>query len=132
MGTALVAADAAPYRAERGYLWLLNLILMQILLVALPEEVFYRGYLQTRFDHAFGRDVRVLGVSVNIASLLATSALFAIGHFLVIPSPQRLAVFFPSLLFGWMRRATGGVTAAVVFHAACNVLVEMAGRFYSG
>ncbi len=131
LGTALVAADANPYTASRDYLWLLNLLLVQILLVALPEEVFYRGYLQTRLDSMFGRDVRVLGVMVNPWSLVLTSALFAIGHFLTIPSPARLAVFFPSLLFGWMRRASDGVMAPILYHAACNITVELAMRFYT-
>ena len=31
-----------------------------------------------------------------------SSALFALGHLVVVPSPQRLAVFFPALVFGWM------------------------------
>lgn len=130
LGAAGSAADAVPYEARRSYLWLANLVLVQLLLVALPEEVFYRGYLQTRFDAIFRRRRRVLGVSVSVGSLLLTSALFGVGHFLVIPHPQRLAVFFPSLLFGWMRAAGGGVTAGVLYHAACNLLVELAGAFY--
>jgi membrane protease YdiL (CAAX protease family) len=132
LGTALVAADEMPYRAERSWWWILNLILVQVLLVALPEEVFYRGYLQTRLEGLVGRDRRILGVPVNVSALVLTSALFAVGHFLTIPSPQRLAVFFPSLLFGWLRRASGGVAAGVLYHAACNILVELASRFYAG
>ena len=68
----------------------------------------------------------------SLASLVLTSALFAAGHFLTIPHPQRLAVFFPSLLFGWMRRASGGVAAGVFYHAACNIVVDIAGGFYFG
>ena len=130
LGTALVSADDVPYTAERSYWWLLNLILVQILLVALPEEVFYRGYLQTRLDALVGRDRRVLGVDINVASIVLTSALFALGHIITVPSPHRLAVFFPSLLFGWMRRAGGGIPAAVAYHAACNLLVDVVSRLY--
>lgn len=130
LGTALVAAEHNPYRAERSVWWLINLILVQLLLVALPEEVFYRGYLQTRLDGLVGRDVKLFGVEVNLTSLLLTSALFAVAHFVTIPSPHRLAVFFPSLLFGWMRRATGGVIAPTIYHAACNLLVEVAAAYY--
>lgn len=130
LGMAALSADDQPYRAKRSYLWLLNLLLVQILLVALPEEVFYRGYLQGRFDALFPRRRRIFGVEVSVGSLLLTSALFGLGHFLVIPSPARLAVFFPSLIFGYMRTATGGIAACVVYHAACNVLVELASNFY--
>ncbi len=130
LGTGSVGAPDNPYRAERGFGWLINLILVQLLLVALPEEVFYRGYVQTRLDGLVGRDVKILGVAVNPASLVLTSALFAIGHVVTVPSAHRLAVFFPSLLFGWMRRATGGIIAPVLFHAACNLLVEFASLHY--
>lgn len=130
LGAAGLAADEVPYEARRSFWWLLNLVLVQLLLVALPEEVFYRGYLQTRLDAVFPRTRRLFGVEIHPASLFWTSALFALGHFLVIPHPQRLAVFFPSLLFGWLRAAGGGVAAGVLYHAACNLLVEIAGAFY--
>ncbi|MCB9522749.1 MAG: CPBP family intramembrane metalloprotease [Myxococcales bacterium] len=130
LGTALTAADTVPYRAQRGWWWLLNLVLVQFLLVAVPEEVFYRGYLQSRLDGLIGRDRRILGADVNVASVLLTSALFAVGHIATIPHPSRLAVFFPSLLFGWLRRRSGGVLAPAIYHAACNLLVDLAVLFY--
>lgn len=131
LGAERLRADQLPYPAERGWLWILNLVLTQLLLVAIPEELFYRGYLQSRLDGLIGRDRLILGVPVNVASVLLSSALFAVGHVVTIPSPQRLAVFFPSLLFGWMRRASGGILAPAFYHAACNILVEIAGRFYA-
>ncbi len=93
----------------------------QLLMVALPEEVFFRGYLQTALDRQFTTKVRILGANVGL-SLVITSAIFAIGHVLTRPSPERLAVFIPSLLFGWMRARTGGVGASILFHALCNLL----------
>jgi hypothetical protein len=39
-------------------------------------------------------------------------------------------VFFPALLFGWMREKRGGIGAAVWFHALCNVLSEVLARGY--
>jgi membrane protease YdiL (CAAX protease family) len=98
----------------------LNEIAGQLALIALPEEVFYRGYLQTRLDDAWPGRIRVLGAPVGI-SIVVTSAVFALGHVLTIHDPGRLAVFFPSLLFGWLRARTGGVGASIVFHAACNL-----------
>jgi membrane protease YdiL (CAAX protease family) len=95
----------------------------QLLIVALPEEAFYRGYLQTRLDDAFPPRVSFLGATVG-PSILATSAIFALGHYATIHDPARLAVFFPSLAFGWLRARTGGVGAPVVFHALCNLLSE--------
>lgn len=131
LGTTLSRADEMPYKADRNYWWIINLLLVQFLLVALPEELFYRGYLQSRLDQVFaGEERTVMGVSVNLKSILITSALFAIGHIITIPSPARLAVFFPSLVFGWMRKATGGIVAPLIFHAICNLFVEFASLLY--
>lgn len=132
LGTALVRADANPFKAKRSYWWLFNLLMLQLLLVALPEELFYRGYLQTRLDGLIGKDRRVFGVEVNVASVVLTSALFALGHIITVWHPARLAVFFPSLIFGWMRRATGGILAPILFHAACNMLVDILSLHYTG
>jgi uncharacterized protein len=99
----------------------------QILMIGLPEEAFYRGYLQTRLDDAWPRRVQIFGAPIGV-SLVVTSMLFAIGHIVTIPSPQRLAVFFPSLLFGWLRARTKGVGAGILFHAFCNLLSAALGR----
>ncbi|MEE2788590.1 MAG: MrtP family glutamic-type intramembrane protease [Myxococcota bacterium] len=129
-GTTLTTEDDHPVTFDRSFWWFVNLIFVQMLLVALPEELFYRGYLQSRLDELVGRDVKILGVACNPVSILLTSALFAVGHIVTVPSVQRLAVFFPSLLFGWMRRATGGILAPLIFHAACNLIVTIASQFY--
>ena len=85
----------------------MNDVVGQLSLIALPEEVFYRGYLQTRLDDAWPLRVRLFGASVG-PSVVVTSAIFALGHLLTIHDPGRLAVFFPSLVFGWLRARTGG------------------------
>jgi membrane protease YdiL (CAAX protease family) len=97
----------------------------QLLAVALPEEAFFRGYLQTRLTEAWPSSRRLLGASVSIPALLAQAALFALIHCVFEPRLDRLAVFFPALLFGWMRARRGGVGASIVFHAACNVYAEL-------
>ena len=120
----------------------LNEVFGQLVIIALPEEAFYRGYLQSRLDEAlpgFGwridrttgelvpKRLRIFGGSVGPA-LLVTSLIFALGHFATIREPARLAVFFPSLLFGWLRYRTKGVGAGIAFHAMCNVFSEMLGK----
>jgi hypothetical protein len=92
----------------------------QLLVIALPEEAFYRGYLQTAFDDVLRHRWTLLGAKVG-PSLLLSSALFALGHLLTEPNLSRLAVFFPALLFGWLRARTGGIGPAVLFHAMCNL-----------
>ena len=102
----------------------LVLALSQILVVAVPEEVFFRGYLMSRFEDRFPSRRRLWGAAVGWP-LLVTSLLFALGHFLVDLQPARLAVFFPALAFGWMRSRSGSVAPGAVFHALCNLLSEV-------
>jgi membrane protease YdiL (CAAX protease family) len=94
----------------------------QTLVVALPEEFFYRGYLQTRLRESYPGGKKFLGAQLGPAFFL-TAALFAVGH-LAILEAWRLAVFFPALLFGWLREKTGTVLGATLLHAAFN-LYEM-------
>ncbi len=96
-------------------------IIDQLFVVALPEEFFYRGYLQTRLRDAWPQGRLVFGARLGPAFWL-TALLFALGH-LAIFQVWRLAVFFPALLFGWMRERTGSVVGAALLHAASNLLV---------
>lgn len=105
------------------------LLATQLLTIALPEEMFYRGYLQSQLAQAWGRGPRVFGGSLG-PDVWVTSIVFALGHVVTIPSPARLAVFFPSLVFGWLRSRTGGIGASVLFHALCNLLAVYLGRGY--
>jgi len=103
-------------------------VLTQLLVVGLPEEALFRGYAQSRLHEAFPERVRVLGAELSLRALVLQAALFALIHFAVEAEPARLAVFFPGLLFGWMRAARGGIGAAIVFHALCNLLGAILAR----
>ncbi len=107
----------------------LNEVFGQLVIIALPEEAFYRGYLQSRLDEALPGRVRILGATVGPA-LIVSSIIFALGHFATIREPARLAVFFPSLVFGWLRARTKGIGASVAFHASCNIFSELLGKGY--
>ncbi len=106
-----------------------NEIVGQVVIIALPEEAFYRGYLQSRLDDVWPSRLRIAGARVG-PGLLVASAIFALGHLATIHAPVRLAVFFPALVFGWLRERTGGVGASVAYHALCNVFSEALGRGY--
>jgi uncharacterized protein len=101
-----------------------NAALANLVVVALPEELFYRGYLMGRLDLLLRGRVKLLGTKVGWSLVLA-SAMFAVGHYVVTFDLQRLAVFFPALAFGWIRVQRGSITAAVVFHALCNIYMDL-------
>lgn len=108
---------------------LVDEVLGQLLVIALPEEAFFRGYLQTAFDSVWRPRLQLLGARVG-PGLLVASAIFAVGHVLTEVHPNRLAVFFPALIFGWLRARTGGIGASLLFHAACNVFASFLLRSY--
>ncbi len=101
----------------------------QLVVIALPEEAFFRGYLHSALDRAWPPRWRILGADLGPGWLVA-AAIFAVGHFFTIHHPARLAVFFPALVFGWLRKRTRGIGASLLFHAACNVLSATLGRGY--
>jgi hypothetical protein len=115
---ARLCARASPPAARCALL-----ALLQLVVVAIPEELFFRGYLMERLERVWPPTRNLFGAKVGWA-LIVSSALFAIGHVAVIPNPQRLAVFFPALLFGWMRARTGSIAAGALYHALCNILAD--------
>lgn len=124
------SGEPEPGNGRRpGINWLLWLVLAQILLVAFPEEYFYREILQQRLKDLLPAGPRFMWVTFIPAIALA-SLLFALGHLLSIPAPFRLLVFFPSLLFGWLREKGGHLAGPVIFHALCNVFQVLFARFY--
>jgi membrane protease YdiL (CAAX protease family) len=98
-------------------------VFYQLLYVAIPEELFFRGYVQGRLEQAlsgaFPRGVATGGV-IGLSALI-----FALVHWGVLGSAGGMWVFFPALVFGWLRARTGALWAPVAFHAAANVLLAL-------
>ena len=107
---------------------LASFVLAQLIVVALPEEAFFRGYLQTALSDLRESRARVLGAKLAPRAWLLQAILFAAIHFIVEPQPARLAVFFPALLFGWTRGWRGGIGAALALHAMSNLYSEILAR----
>lgn len=96
----------------------LAFILTQLLIVALPEEVFFRGYLQNRFGN-------------NIKGIIIVSLLFALGHFITLClagghnvsiCSQAVLTFFPSLVMGYLYLKTKTLWASIIFHFFANIV----------
>jgi membrane protease YdiL (CAAX protease family) len=98
-------------------------VLDQVLLVGLPEEFFFRGYLQTQCDLVWRRPYRLFGAHWGRGLVVAALA-FAACH---VPTggPGRLIVFFPGLFYGWLRARTGTVVVPTLYHAASNLLMQI-------
>ena len=99
---------------------LFPLVLWQVLGIALPEEVFFRGFLQDRLNKLGGRNWKAPGAIIG-PGLLATAVIFMLAHYLAEPRLIRLLVFFPGLLFGYLRERSGSVAAPIAAHALANL-----------
>jgi membrane protease YdiL (CAAX protease family) len=130
------APNGRTIQAERKLSWILLWVATQLMFIALPEEFFYRGYIQTRIADFMKRRRARRGEDAELPSLLGfempnfvTSVLFSAGHLFVPVGgailANRATVFFPSLLFGWLRDRNDSISGAVIYHAASNLMVLM-------
>jgi len=88
-----------------------ELILLQLFGVALPEEFFFRGFLQD----SLGR---------NMKAVAFISLLFAIAHLpaaLFLGEWMSLLSFFPSLVMGWLYVRTNNILPGTIFHLFANL-----------
>ncbi len=99
-------------------------VAIAVFAVALPEEVFHRGYLMSALEKHWPARHKVFGVPFGWAAILS-SLIFAVGHLVGEASTDRLATFFPALAFAWLWRRSGSLWAPALFHAASNLLMEI-------
>jgi len=109
--------------------FLSEVLLYHLLFVGLPEEFFYRGYVQSRLGQIMPQRWTILGVKVG-PSLLWTAALFTVGHSIVTLRWWHFSIIGPALAFGWIRERTGNVVACAIFHGLCNVLMVTLDTYY--
>ena len=98
------------------------------------EEVFFRGYVQSRINEAFGRPLRVRNVCFGVGLFLST-LLFGFIHTL-----NTVDYFQGRITFAWgygamtlgtglllavLREATGSIAAGVIAHSAIDVLAQV-------
>ena len=97
-----------------------SLIATHLLAIAIPEEVYFRGYVQGRLGQVTKKRIKILGVPLGWEWIIG-AAIFSIVHLIIEPGIMRGLVFFPALAFGWLRTKTGGVLAPSLFHWISNV-----------
>ena len=87
-------------------------VIFQLLGVSLPEEVYFRGFLQ----HKLGNTLK---------GVLVVSLLFSLVHlpqFILYGDRHSLLTFFPSLVMGFLYWRTSNVLPSVIFHFASNIM----------
>lgn len=102
----------------------LEQVVVEVVVIAFSEELFFRGYLQERLETCWSPKLRLFGIRFGAAVVIA-SAVFAAAHFVGDYRPARLGPFFPGLVFGLLRARRGHLVGAVAFHAFCNLLADV-------
>lgn len=98
----------------------------QVVVVGLSEEFFFRGYLQTHLNAAYGRPYRLLGAPCG-RGLVYAALLFGLCHVVTGDlGRMRTAVF--GLFAGWLRERTGSIAVPAVYHGVANLLWEIMWR----
>ncbi len=89
-----------------------NAVLFQLFGISLPEEAYFRGFLQHRIGNA-------------IKGILIVSLLFALTHlprFIFHGDAYSLLTFFPSLVMGFLYLRTSNILPSVIFHFSSNIV----------
>lgn len=101
----------------------------QLIMIALPEEFFFRGYMQSALNNIFSRKWRILGADLGWGWII-TAVIFAVSHSFVVLQWWHFAIFFPALLFGYLRERTGSITAPILFHGTSNIVMALIAHMY--
>lgn len=112
-----------PLAAGRVESALLSLV-GAYLLVAPAEEIFFRGYAQSRLNLAFGRPFHTLGIQWGWGMVIS-AALFGLWHAamnLLAASSwmHALWTFFAGLIFAIVREKSASVLAPALLHGVLN------------
>ncbi len=101
----------------------------QILAVALPEEFYFRGFLQPMMNKIWKPKWHLFGVNLGWGWIV-TALVFAFAHSVIQLKWWHFSIFFPALIFGYLKERTGSITAPVLFHAFSNAFMSWFVRNY--
>lgn len=121
---------AGPFHF-RGFPGIASAFFAQAIVIALPEEFFFRGYFQSTINRVFPTRWSILGVKLGWGWII-TAFVFAFAHSAITFRWWHFSIFFPALLFGYLRERTGTITAPILLHAASNIFMQWFTKCYEG
>lgn len=93
----------------------IQFIIITIIAVALPEEVFFRGFIL----HNIGCNTKGIVISSLLFAIAHGHRLFFFGDYLAI------LTLFPSLIMGFLYVRTNNILPSVIFHSLSNIVMFM-------
>lgn len=116
-------------------------LIYQLVFSGFGEEIYYRGYIQSRINQEFGRTYRIFGVAFG-PGLIIAALLFGLSHVLNWFQPFGGQVAFAwwwgiwtcvsGLLYGLLREKTGSVVAPGLAHGVLDAVGEAFGILFPG
>ncbi len=95
------------------FVWLLN----NLIFVCIPEEAFFRGFIQKGIYEWFGKTPLAGAISILVASIF-----FTLVHLIwVADFPFLCLVFVASVIYGTIYQVTRSVEASILCHFGLNV-----------
>ncbi|MEE9493886.1 MAG: JDVT-CTERM system glutamic-type intramembrane protease [Gammaproteobacteria bacterium] len=104
---------------ETRWLWPLSKpleFLLPVLIYPILEEIVFRGLLQGEINN----HLRNCQIGILSCANLLTSVIFTALHFIHHPPLWAIAVFIPSLIFGYFKDRTGHLGAPIALHVFYN------------
>lgn len=109
----------------------ISVLIFYLFFLGPGEEIFFRGYVQSRLNAAFDRHYKFFNVSWGWG-IIITSILFGLMHFLNFASLFAgkldlkwwwgLSTFFWGLIFGFVREKTGSIIAPAILHGLSQAI----------
>jgi membrane protease YdiL (CAAX protease family) len=107
----------------QGNRQILSWLLYQFLYVALAEEVFFRGYLQSnilRLTATIRQEADRASLR-NWISIILSAVCFAAAHVIVQGQAISVLTFLPGIVLGWLFIRTKSLLAPIIFHGLANI-----------
>jgi len=93
-------------------------IISNMFLVVIPEEAFFRGFLQREFSTQIGR-----GLLGKTAGIIGASLVFTLFHLTWTTSPVMLGlVFVAGIIYGLIYELSGFLEGSIICHFGVNLL----------
>ena len=109
-----------PLVLPQGQRWF-NWLFYQFMYVAMAEEVFFRGYVQSNIMRLAGPAIGKRPRLKEWASIGISAGCFAVAHVIVQGQIVSVLTFLPGLVLGWLFIRTKSLLAPILFHGLANV-----------
>ena len=91
-------------------------LIVNLFLMTIPEEAFFRGFLQRELVNCFQSQWAMQ------LSIIMVSSIFSLLHFAVFPNPSHLLLtFIASLIYGEIYHTTQAIESTICCHYLLNV-----------